>query len=377
MLEKCYYFTVNERRVDYMEPYKAKTMPLEYKIDKEMLRLISEANVKYGEYKSLLNTLEFDAGFFLDSVILIESYKSTRIEGTQISQDEMYYLKYMQKTDDNQEIQNLKRTIEYASAHLQSGNPISYELVNEMHKIILDSVRGSQKTPGQIRTTQNWIGPRGCTMDGATFVPPIPEEVYGLLINLYEYMNDEFIDPLLVNVALSHMQFETIHAYKDGNGRLGRALIPVQMSLLDNSTPILYMSEILELYKPSYQRNLMECRRGNVAGYIKFFLQCTVDQCNAYIYKLERIKEIYKEDMKTIEVIKGNSVYRIMPVIMKQIVFTKKEVQELSGVSTNVVSKIINQLVDLKVIVPDSTMVKKGYRYQKIYEVFVGTTEFS
>lgn len=359
-----------------MEPYKAKKMPLEYKIDKEMLRLISEANVKYGEYKSLLNTLEFDAGFFLESVILNESYKSTQIEGTQISQDEMYYLKYMEKTDDNQEIQNLKRTIEYASAHLQAGNSISYELVNEMHKIILDSVRGSQKTPGQIRTTQNWIGPRGCTIDGATFIPPIPEEVYGLLINLYEYMNDEFIDPLLVNVALSHMQFETIHAYKDGNGRLGRALIPVQMSLLDNSTPILYMSEILELYKPSYQRYLMECRRGNVAGYIKFFLQCIADQCNAYIYKLERIKEIYKEDMKTIEEIKGNSVYRIMPVIMKQIVFTKKEVQELSGVSTNVVSKIINQLVDLKVIVPDSTMVKKGYRYQKIYEVFVGTKEF-
>lgn len=359
-----------------MEPYKAKKMPLEYKIDKEMLRLISEANVKYGEYKSLLNTLEFDAGFFLDSVILNESYKSTQIEGTQISQDEMYYLKYMEKTDDNQEIQNLKRTIEYASAHLQGGNPISYELVNEMHKIILDSVRGSQKTPGQIRTTQNWIGPRGCTMDGATFIPPIPEEVYGLLLNLYEYMNDEFIDPLLVNVALSHMQFETIHAYKDGNGRLGRALIPVQMSLLDNSTPILYMSEILELYKPSYKRNLMECRRGNVTGYIKFFLQCIVDQCNGYIYKLERIKEIYKEDMETIKEIKGNSVYRIMPVIMKQIVFTKKEVHELSGVSTNTVSKIINQLVDLKVIVPDSTMVKKGYRYQKLYEVFVGSNEF-
>ena len=240
-------------------------MLLEYKIDKEMLRLIAEANVKYGEYKSLLNTLEFDAGFFLDSIILNESYKSTQIEGTQISQDEMYYLKYMKKTDDNQEIQNLKRTIEYAGAYLKSGKQICYELVNEMHKIILDSVRGSQKTPGKIRTTQNWIGPRGCAMENATFIPPIPEEVYGLLMNLYEYMNDEFIDPLLVNVALSHMQFETIHAYKDGNGRLGRALIPMQMSMLDHSTPILYMSEILELYKPSYQRHLMECRRGNAA----------------------------------------------------------------------------------------------------------------
>ena len=359
-----------------MEPYKASKMPLEYKIDKELLRLISDANVKYGEYKSLLNTLEFDAGFFLDSVILNESYKSTQIEGTQISQDEMYYLKYMEITDDNREIQNLKRTIEYAASHLQKGNFISYELVNEMHRIILDSVRGSQRSPGQIRTTQNWIGPRGCTIDTATFVPPIPEEVYGLLTNLYEYMNDEFIDPLLINVALSHMQFETIHAYKDGNGRLGRALIPVQMAMLDGSTPILYMSEILELYKPSYQRNLMECRRGNVAGYIKFFLQCIVDQCNAYIFKLGRIKEIYKEDMKTIEAIKGNSVYKIMPLIMKQIVFTKKEIQELSGVSTNVVSKIINQLVELNVIVPDATVMKRGFRYQRIYEVFVGSKEF-
>ena len=358
-----------------MEPYKAKKMPLEYKIDKEMLRLISEANVKYGEYKSMLKTLEFDAGFFLDSVILNESYKSTQIEGTQISQDEMYYLKYMEKTDDNREIQNLKKTIEYATAYLQRGNQINYELVNEKHRIILDSVRGAQKTPGRIRTTQNWKGPRGCTIVSATFILPVPEEVYGLLINLYEYMNDEFTDPLLVNVALSHMQFETIHAYKDGNGRLGRALIPVQMAMLDESTPVLYMSEILELYKPSYQRNLMECRKGNVTGYIKFFLQCVIDQCNSYINKIERIKEIYREDMEKIKVIKGNSVYRIMPVIMKQIVFTKKEVQEMSGVSVNVVSNIISQLVDLKIIIPDSAIVKKGYRYQKIYEVFVGTKD--
>lgn len=356
-----------------MEPYKAKSMPIDYSIDKEMLRLISEANAKYGEYKSLLNTLEFDAGFFLNSIILNESYKSTQIEGTQISQDEMYYLKYMENTDDSKEIQNLKKTIEYASEQLKKGITINYALVNEMHRIILNSVRGSGRTPGQIRTTQNWIGPRGCTIEGATFIPPIPEEVYGLLINLYDYMNDAFIDPFLVNIALSHMQFETIHAYKDGNGRLGRALIPVQMAILDDSTPILYMSEILELYKPSYQRSLMECRKGNVAGYIKFFLQCVIDQCNNYIYKINRIKTIYKEDMKTIEVIKGNSVYRIMPVIMKQIVFTKKEIQDLSGVSVNIVSNTINKLVDLGILIPDSTKVKKGYRYQRIYEVFVGT----
>lgn len=359
-----------------MQPHDAKMLPIEYNIDKEMLRLISEANVKYGEYKSLLNTLEFDANYFLDSVLLTESYKSTQIEGTQISQDEMYYLKYLEKNDDNKEIQNLKKTIEFADDYLKNGRKIDYELVNEMHKIILDSVRGAEREPGKIRTTQNWIGPRGVGIEGATFIPPIPEAVYGLLINLYEYMNNEFIDPFLVNVAISHAQFETIHAYRDGNGRLGRALIPVQMAMLDSERPILFLSEVLELYKPSYQRNLMESRKGNVGGYIKFFLQCVIEQCNSYIYKIEKIKEIYREDMDKIKVIKGNSVYRIMPVVMKQIVFTKKEVQELSGVSVNVVSNIINQLVDLKILIRDSSVVKKGYRYQRIYETFVGSNDY-
>lgn len=357
-----------------MKPYEAKKMPLQYEIDKEMLRLTAEANAKYGEYKSLLNTLDFDAAYFLDSVILTESFKSTQIEGTQVSQDEMFYLKYMEQTDDNKEIQNLKIALEYAKTHSSEG--VTFDLVNDMHRILLDSVRGSEKTPGKIRTTQNWIGPRGCTIEGATFIPPRPEEVYGLLQDLYEYMNNLFIDPFLINVGLSHAQFETIHAYKDGNGRLGRALIPVQMSMLDETQPILFMSEILELYKPSYQRCLMELRKGNVMGYIKFFLQCVIDQCNGFIYKIEKIKKIYKEDMLAIRQIKGNSVYKIMPIIMKQIVFTKKELQEASGVSVNVVANIVKQLIELNIVVPDNSVMKKGFRYQRIYDIFVGENAY-
>lgn len=359
-----------------MEPYQAKKLPLEYKIDKELLRLLAESNEKYGEYKSLLNTLEFDSKYFLDSVLLSESYKSTQIEGTQISQDEMFYLKYLDKTDENLEIQNLKRAIEFAYHELINQKVISIYLVNRMHEILLDSVRGTEKAPGQVRTTQNWIGQRGVGIEGAIFVPPVPEDVTELLNNLYEYMKDAFIDPLLINVAISHAQFETIHAYKDGNGRLGRALIPIQMAMLEEGKPILYLSEVIELYKPSYQRSLMESRRGNLAGFIKFFLQCVIDQCTSYINKINRIKGIYKEDMKKIEAIRGNSVYKIMPVIMRQIVFTKKEVEEESGVSVNVVSKIINDLVELGILIKDSSVIKKGYRYQRIYEVFVGKQEY-
>lgn len=358
-----------------MKPYIANKLPIEYSMDRELLRLLAEANEKYGEYKSLLKTLEFDASLFLDSILLTESYKSTQIEGTQISQDEMYYLKYIEKNDDNREIQNLKKTIEYAYGMIQNGEDINIKIVNQMHKMILDSVRGESKSPGEIRTTQNWIGPRGVGMEGATFVPPEPEQVYPLLMNLYDYMNDAFVDPYLINVALSHAQFETIHAYKDGNGRLGRALIPIQMAMLDENEPILYLSELLELYKPSYQRYLMESRRGNYAGYIKFFLQCVIDQCNSYMNKLNRIKKIYRRDMEKIQVIKGNSVYRLMPILMKQIVFTQRELQELSGLSPSTISNILKQLIRLDIIVPDASVMKKGFRYESIYEVFVGYKE--
>ncbi len=358
-----------------MSPYKAQKLPIDYKIDKEMLKLIAEANEKYGEYKSLLNTLEFDSSYFLDSVLLTDSYKSTQIEGTQISQDEMYHLKYMELSDDNREIQNLKHTVEYADEAISNGSSFSIGFVNDLHRMVLDSVRGHEKSLGQIRTTQNWIGPRGVGIEGATFIPPVPEDVPELLINLYDYMNDMFIDPLLVNVAVSHAQFETIHAYKDGNGRLGRALIPVHMAMLDEEKPILYLSEILELYKPSYQKFLMESRRGNIGGFIKFFLQCVIDQCNNYIYKIGQIKKIYAEDMLKIQRIKGNSIYRIMPVMMRQIVFTKKDVVEESGVSLSAVTKIFGELEELGIIVPDM-FIKKAYRYQRIYEVFVGKKEW-
>ncbi|SCY45373.1 Fic family protein [Lachnospiraceae bacterium XPB1003] len=352
-----------------MEPYKANKLPFSYEIDKDLLRLSAEANLKYGEYKSLLNSLELDASYFLDSLMLTESFKSTQIEGTQISQDEMFYLKYLEKNDDNREIYNLKTALGYAGERLNDG--ITFELVNEMHRILLNSVRGAEKNPGKLRDTQNWIGPIGCTLESATFVPPKPEEVYGLLINLYEYMNNSFLDPILVNVALSHAQFETIHAYKDGNGRLGRTLIPVQMAILDEAKPILYLSEILELYKPSYQRNLMELRKGNITGYLKFFMQCVIDQCSNYIYKIDRVKRIYAEDMETIKLIKGSAIYRLMPAIKTQIVFTKKELVEASGISVNVVSKLVDKLVELGILVPDSTVMKKGYRYKRIYEMFV------
>ena len=355
-----------------MEPMKVKQLPIDYMIDKELLKLVSEANAKYGEYKSYLKNVDFDSKFFLNSIILSESLKSTQIEGTQISQDEMYYLKYMPKTDDNLEIQNLKKVIDYAKEYLNKNEEINLLFCNNIHKILLDSVRGNEKEPGHIRNIQNWIGPRGCSIEEAIFVPPIPEDVPILLDNLFKYMNDQFIDPIFVNMAISHSQFETIHAYRDGNGRLGRALIPIQLAKLTNDDPILFLSEVIELYKPSYHMYLNESRKGNMLGFIKFFLQCVIEQCNNYIAKINRIKQINIQDMEKIKSLRSNVIYRIMPEVMKQIVFTKKEIADESGVSRNRVSVLIDKLVEIGILVPDTYHSKLGYKYKAIYDVFVG-----
>ncbi len=312
----------------------------------------------------------------MNSILLNESLKSTQIEGTQISQDEMYYLKYMPKTDDNLEIQNLKTVIEYSEEYLKTNNEINITFVNKLHKILLDSVRGNEKEPGKIRNVQNWIGPRGCTINEAMFIPPIPEEVPILLDNLFKYMNDAYIDPIFVNLAISHSQFETIHAYRDGNGRLGRALIPIQLALLTEDIPVLFLSEIIEVYKPSYHKFLNESRKGNMLGFIKFFLQCIIEQCSNYISKINRIKQIYNADMEKVKNMNGNSIYRIMPALMKQIVFTKKEIVEESGVSKNVVSSKIDELVKMGILEIDTTYAKKTYKYREIYDVFVGREFF-
>ena len=120
-----------------MTPFNADLYPVNYKMDKDLLRLLSQANSKYTEYKVKLQTLDFDSKYFLDSILLSESLKSTQIEGTQISQDEMYYLKYMEETDDNKEIQNLKKTVEYAYEKINNGkdtfNKLGYKAKINTH----------------------------------------------------------------------------------------------------------------------------------------------------------------------------------------------------------------------------------------------------
>lgn len=356
-----------------MEPYKAKMLPMSYKLDKETIKLLGQANDKYGQYKSLLKMFKFDQKYFLDSLVLGESIRSSRIEGTQISQDDMYYINYKESNDSIQEVRNLKTMLEYANEKL-SNKDFSISMINSMHKILLSGVRGNDKSPGEIRTIQNYIGPRGLGKEGATFVPPIPEDVPLLLENLMEYMNNLYDDEPFIKVAISHVQFESIHPYKDGNGRMGRALMTLQLARLKDDAPILFLSEIIELFKANYYNSLNECRNGNVDGFIRFFLQCVVDQCTRNIGRIEKINRVYDEDEKTIkDAISGSLVLKMHPLMMKKIVFTASEMAEELEAHVNSINNILKRLVELNIVMKEK---KEGtnritYRYIRIYDTFV------
>lgn len=356
-----------------MEPYKAKMLPIQYKLDKETIKLLGQANDKYGQYKSLLKMFKFDQKYFLDSLVLGESIRSSRIEGTQISQDDMYYMNYKESNDSIQEVKNLKAMLEYANEKLNDKN-FSISMINSMHKILLSGVRGNDKSPGEIRTIQNYIGPRGLGKEGATFVPTIPEDVPELLENLMEYMNNLYDDEPFIKVAISHVQFESIHPYKDGNGRMGRALMTLQLAKLKGDAPILFLSEIIELFKANYYNALNECRNGNVDGFIRFFLQCVIDQCTRNIGRIEKINKVYDKDEEVIKnEIKGSLVLKMHPLMMKKIVFTASEMAEELGAHINSINNILNHLVELNIVIKEK---KEGtnritYRYIRIYDTFV------
>ena len=355
-----------------MEPHKLKKLPISYKIDREIVRLLGQANDKYGQYKSLLKMFKFDQKYFLDSLVLGESIRSSRIEGTQISQDDMYYIDYKEPNDSIKEVKNLKRMLEYANAKLKDKD-FSVDMINSMHKILLSGVRGENKSHGEIRSIQNYIGPIGLGKEGATYVPPIPEDVPELLDNLMDYMNDRFDEEAFIKVAISHIQFESIHPYKDGNGRLGRALMTLELAKLKEDEPILFLSEIIELFKANYYNVLNECRNGNIEGFIKFFLQCVIDQCTRNIGRIENINKVYDEDEEIIkQSISGSIVLKMHPLMMKKIVFTAQEMSEELDVHINSINNVLSKLVELNIVAKEK---KEGtnrttYRYIRVYDIF-------
>ena len=267
--------------------------------DAKINNLLSNADRKLGELNAF-SMLIPDVDFFIKMHITKEATTSSRIEGTQTSMEEALQSEaYInpEKIDDWHEVHNYIKAMNFAIAQLDKL-PVSNRLLKQTHKKLLQGVRGRHKLPGEFRTSQNWIG--GASLKDAAFIPPHHDEVLDLMSDLEKFINNDDIHvPTLIRIALAHYQFETIHPFLDGNGRLGRLLITLY--LVSNkiiSKPALYLSDFFERNRRFYYENLTGVRtKNNVAKWLSFFLvgvvetaQNSIETFNAII-KLRQVVE--------------------------------------------------------------------------------------
>ena len=284
-----------------MKPYEPNPLPLEGLDYRRLFALVGNANAELARYDGLLQGV-VNPAVMLSPLTNEEAVLSSKIEGTQATVDEVLeqeagILKEGEKAKDIQEIINYREALRTSGQYLEDG-PITLSFVRNLHKILLNSVRGQEKAPGEFRKDQNWIGTYGCKIEEASFVTPHPLQLQDHLEAWQRYLATNDVD-LLLQTAVMHAQFELLHPFKDGNGRIGRILIPLFLYQKRKlSQPMFYLSSYLETNREEYYERLQNVsRQGDWNGWIEFFLTAITVQAKHNSAKVKAIMDLY-ESMK-------------------------------------------------------------------------------
>lgn len=280
-------------------------LPPQIDYDRKIIQLLSEADRLLGELSGTGRLLP-NPYLLIAPYIRREAVSSSRIEGTQASLNDLFFFEAAKfekpKVPDVQEVRNYVRAMEYGFERLKKL-PVSIRLICEIHKILMEGVRGKRAAPGEIRRSQNWIGPPVCSLNESTYVPPPVDEMKQALSDWEKYLHSNSDEPPLVQCALMHYQFEAIHPFLDGNGRIGRLLITFflcERGCLNQ--PLLYLSAFFDKFRDEYYSRLLAIsQRGDWHGWIEFFLRGVASQSREAVSDAKKILELHSEYQKRLE----------------------------------------------------------------------------
>ncbi len=324
-------------------------------IDSEMQELLQDATMLLARLDGIAYTLP-NSEIFIAMYVKKEALLSSQIEGTQASLEDIFEFERGTKPEninDVSEVINYIKALDFGIQRLDEI-PMSLKLIKELHAIILQKTRGANKTPGEFKKSQNWIGSAGCTLNNAAFVPPPPKEALDAMGQLEKYMHKQSHLPVLIDCALIHYQFETIHPFLDGNGRVGRLLITFYLYWKDIlKKPLLYMSYYLKKNRQEYYDRLTLVRKNDdYEQWIKFFLKGIIEISQSAIENTRRILDLKDQHQKIILKHKSPTLTKIMLLnkLFRTPIISINEVQKEFKITHQSASKLISSFEQLGIL---------------------------
>ncbi len=335
--------------------------------DESINELLEKASLKLGELNSFSRFVP-DTDMFIIMHIFKEAVVSSRIEGTRTNIEEALVEEkeiIAERRDDWQEVNNYVKALNLAIEELITL-PLSNRLIRNTHKVLLSSVRGETKTPGEFRKSQNWIG--GASINDAVFIPPSHVELPELMSDLELFLHNETIKvPHLIRIAIAHYQFETIHPFLDGNGRIGRLLITlylVSSGVLEK--PLLYLSDFFEKNKSLYYDNLTLVRTKNDLGqWLKYFLVGVIETAEKGVSTLKKIVDLKADiEQNRIQTFgkRGKQGRLLLNSLFSKPILNVKDIQEITGLSPKAAYDLVEAFIETGIL-KETT----GYQRNRVF----------
>lgn len=319
-------------------------------LSNELVSKLIDANKKLSMLEGLSSRIP-NIDLFVSMYVRKEALLSSQIEGTQCTLDDIFNPNIENNTNLNvSDVVNYIKATEYALNRLQSL-PLCNRLIKETHAVLMEGVRGQEKSPGEFRYSQNWIGGQGSTIRNARYIPPNPGDMQTAMSDLEKYMNsDDSLDPL-IQAALIHYQFETIHPFLDGNGRVGRLLITLflmEKHLL--SRPVLYVSYFLKINRIEYYDRMTQVRvSGDYEQWVIFFLEALSNSANDAIQTIDKLTTLHNKSLSLFDDLSKRlktNVLKVFNYIESNPIIDIQKTAASLEMSYNTASKIVSLLVE-------------------------------